>query len=96
MKERPRPIGFETPDNGERGTKSRLGSPSVALIDNRYKFLSYMDDERASRDMLYDVAIDPGERFNMVKDRPEIVQEMKETLRQWRASCKNSDAGGDY
>ena len=96
MKERPRPIGFETPDNGEKGTKSRLGSPHVALIDNRYKFLSYMDDARASQDMLYDVAIDPGERFNMAKDRPQIVKEMKETLRQWRASCKKSDGGGDY
>jgi len=96
MKERPRPIGFETTDRGENGTRSRLGSPDKALIGNRYKFLSYLDDARADQDMLFDIAIDPGERENMIQVKPEIARSMKATLTEWAASCKNSDLGRDY
>jgi len=95
MRERPRPIAFET-DNAERGEEGRLGSPPLALIDNRFKFLSYLDDARQDKDMLFDIAIDPGERFNMVKERPEIAGTMRATLLEWRASCRRSDRGEDY
>ena len=61
MKERPQPIAFQTPDGGEQGKSERLGSPDHALVGNRYKFLSYLDDARSSEDMLFDVVIDRGE-----------------------------------
>ena len=96
MMERPRPIGFETADDGEEGVARRLGSPSLALVDNRYKLLSYLDEARAGQEMLFDIAIDPGERDNMAQERPEIVKSMKQTLSAWRDSCARSNEGHDY
>ena len=96
MSARPRPIAFQTPDNDERGKASRLGSPDHALIGNRYKFLSYLDDARGGEDMLFDIAIDPGERRNLVEARPEVARSMKETLKAWDESCARSDQGEDY
>ena len=90
MKERPQPIAFQTPDGGEQGKSQRLGSPDHALIGNRYKFLSYLDDARSSEDMLFDVVIDRGERDNLVAARPELARSMKETLKTWDASCERS------
>ena len=96
MTRRPRPIGFETTDGGEKGTRSRLGSPDHALIGNRFKLLSYLDEARDSGDMLFDVAIDPGERYDRIETNPEVARRMKRTLRQWKASCAASGRGADY
>ena len=67
-----------------------------ALIGNRYKFLSYLDETRSGEDMLFDIAIDPGERRNLVEARPEVARSMKETLKAWDESCARSDRGEDY
>jgi len=96
MDRRPKPIGFETTDRGDRGRAQRLGSPNLALIGDRYKFLSYLDDARAGEDMLFDIALDPGERHNLVREMPELAREMKATLAEWKASCEASDRGEDY
>ena len=96
MESRPKRIAFQCPDGGERSVLSRLGSPDHALIGNRYKFLSYLDDARDDEDMLFDLAADPGERHNLVEDLPEVVAEMKAELRAWDASCARSAAGEDY
>ncbi len=96
MAERPRPIAFQTTDSGAAEAEGRLGSPPLALIDNRYKFLSYLDDDRAAEDLLFDIAIDPGERFNIVQELPQLAREMKAQLREFRESCRRSEAGADY
>ncbi len=93
---RPRPIGFQTPGDTERATAARLGSPNHALTDNRYKLLSYMDPEREDEDLLFDIGIDPGERFNLIAEKPELAARMKRTLAAWKASCERSDRGADY
>ena len=67
-----------------------------ALIGNRYKFLSYLDETRGGEDMLFDIAIDPGERRNLVEARPEVARSMKETLKAWDESCARSDRGEDH
>ncbi len=96
MEGRPKPIGFETTDGGERGARARFGSPNLALIGNRYKFLSYLDEARAGEDMLFDIALDPGERYNLVAEMPEVARRMKAALAEWKASCEASDRGEDY
>ncbi len=96
MTERSRPIAFETTDDGEKGAALRLGSPNLALIDNRYKFLSYLDPARAGQDMLFDIPIDPGERDNMVAASPEVAAAMRRVLSEWRESCVRSRRGEDY
>ena len=94
--QRPKPIGFQTPGDTERATAARLGSPNHALTDNRYKLLSYLTPDRADEDMLFDVVIDPGERFNLIEDMPEVAARMKRTLVEWTESCARSDSGEDY
>ena len=96
MEERPRPIAFQCPDSGERGLRSRWGSPDHALIGNRYKFLSFLDEERDTDDMLFDLALDPGERHNIAEDLPEIAAAMKDELQAWDVSCARSEQGEDY
>ncbi len=96
MERRERPIAFQTPDSGEGGMTSRFGSPDHALIGNRYKLLSFLDEERADQDMLFDLAVDPGERDNLVENLPDVAAAMKAELRQWDASCARSAAGEDY
>ena len=46
--------------------------------------------------MLFDLAVDPGERHNLVEDLPEIAASMKRELQDWNASCERSDIGDDY
>ena len=45
--------------------------------------------------MLFDIAIDPGERRNLAGARPEVVRSMKGTLKAWDESCARSDRGED-
>ena len=89
-------IGFQCPDGGEGGAASRLGSPDHALVGDRYKFLSYLDDEREGQDMLFDLAVDPGERYNLVSELPQRALEMKSELAAWDRSCARSWDGADY
>ncbi len=96
MQKRGKRIAFQTPDSGERGMQSRLGSPDHALIGDRYKFLSYLDQERVGDDMLFDLAVDPGERHNLVADLPELAASMKRELQAWDDSCSQSEPGTDY
>ncbi len=96
MRRRPRPIGFQTPGDNDRAAEARLGSPNHALIDNRYKLLSYLDGERADEDLLFDITIDPGERYDLSKEHPEIRNRMKARLASWDSSCAASDRGEDY
>ena len=96
MEDRGSPIAFQCPDSGERGLSARLGSPDHALIGDRYKLLSFLDEERSGADMLFDIALDPGERHNLVEELPELAAEMKQYLLDWDASCARSDAGADY
>lgn len=96
MQNRDSNIAFQTPSGGERGMQSRLGSPDHALIGDRYKFLSYLDEGRAAEDMLFDLAVDPGERHNLVQELPDLAASMKRELEAWDDSCKRSDQGEDY
>jgi arylsulfatase A-like enzyme len=92
MKERPVPIPFET--MGGTGSKTSRGSPRMALVDNRYKLLTDMDDN--DEPLLFDLLTDPGEATNLAKKFPERVAKMKNTLVDFRESCKMSLAGKNY
>jgi arylsulfatase A-like enzyme len=93
MKERPLPLPYET--LGGTGSNTSRGSPCMALVDNRYKLLTDMDDQGAT-DQLYDLLADRGETKNIASEHADIVQSMRKTLVDFRASCKRSFAGKDY
>ena len=86
MSERPSNIAFETDRHGER-------IPKLALIGNRYKLISRLDD---SPDLLFDLVDDVKEANNIADERPEIVAAMRRELEEWRASCDASRKGSDY
>ncbi len=96
LRTRGKRIAFQTPDGGERAMQARLGSPDHALIGDRFKFLSYLDEERVGDDMLFDLAVDPAERHNLVADLPDRAASMKRELEAWDDSCSRSEQGADY
>ena len=93
MVERPAPIPFET--LGGTGSKNSRGSPRMALVDNRYKLLTDMDDAD-DKVLLFDLVNDPGETKNIAAAHPAIVETMKVKLSEFRQSCKHSLMGKDY
>ena len=94
LKERPVPIPFET--LGSAGSKSSRGSPHIALVDNRYKLLTDMNDSPDKTPLLFDLINDPAEASNIAPANPEIVRSMNAKLLEFRESCKNSNIGKDY
>ncbi len=86
MNERPHPIAFET-------DRHRNRTPTLALIDNRYKLISKLD---RSEDMLFDLIEDAGETKNLVRDQPGVAEAMRKQLAEWRTSCEASLRGDDY
>lgn len=92
MTQRPRPIAFES-------------AGMATLSDNRFKLVHNPRKKRHRSDNgtvppaeyeLYDIVADPAETKNVASEHPEIVEEMKETLHEWQASCRASLEGGDY
>lgn len=95
-KARGRAIGFQTPGADARAAAARLGSPNHAWIGDRYKLLSYLEEGRESEDLLFDLTVDPGERYNLAGERPELVARLRKELAEWDASCSRSEGGADY
>jgi arylsulfatase A-like enzyme len=46
-----------------------------------YKLIEFFEDNRIE---LYDLENDPGEKHDLSQEKPELAQEMKATLWQWR------------
>ncbi|MBN1342513.1 MAG: sulfatase-like hydrolase/transferase [Phycisphaerae bacterium] len=80
MTSRPTPIGFES-------------GKQVSLTDNRFKLIS---QDAGKTFMLFDLLKDEGEKQDLAASNPEIVRKMRQTLDEWRASCKRSRSGADY
>ncbi len=80
MKERPRPIGFQT-----RGM--------ATLSDDRFKLVIQGKGQGVE---LYDLLADPSEKNDVASRHPEIVKEMTRQLRAWQESCARSSRGEDY
>ncbi|WP_372845910.1 sulfatase [Pontiella sp.] len=78
--ERSKPIGFES-------------AGQVAWTTQRFKLYSKNGGKNWE---LYDLLADPSEKNNVAAEHPEQVAEMAKQLAAWRASCKQSDRGGDY
>lgn len=90
--ERPDPIRFQF-------------MSQAAMSDSRYKLVHNTGDKRPRSDNgdvpfakweLYDLQEDPGETTNVIDQYPEIAARLRSQLEEWQASCRTSDAGGDY
>ncbi len=80
LKQRPAPIAFQS-----KGV--------LTLSDNQYKLVLNGKNKPAE---LYDLLADPGEKTNIANRHKPRVADMTKKLLAWQASCKQSDAGGDY
>ena len=66
------------------------GSPKLALIEDRFKLLSNLEE---SGDLLFDLSADPGETTDVAAKYPDVRSRMKEALKRWRESCTRSREG---
>jgi len=90
-KERQSPIPYRFLDQKE----SMFGSPTFALHDGGWKFLTNLD-EKGEHDQLYDMETDRGETKNLIDQHPELRKNYREQLSSFLESCRNSHAGDDY
>ena len=65
----------------------------MALTDNRYKLISTDEGENFA---LYDLLQDPAETNDIADQNPDIVEKMKDELKEWRQNCQDSFDGKDY
>jgi len=101
MTKRPKPIPFWFVKPSKR---KMHGSPTLALVDNNFKFLTNLSkdghesrpSEGLDEDMLFDMVKDPGEQNNIISDHPQIAAALKAELREWTESCRASHCGADY
>jgi arylsulfatase A-like enzyme len=87
MKERGRPIGFQSGNQ-------------VALIGDRYKIHGSGSQKKElgvalPKLKLFDLVDDPAEKNDLSDSKPETLARMTDLLKQWRSSCRKSDAGND-
>jgi arylsulfatase A-like enzyme len=51
-----------------------------AIRDGRYKYIEFYNDGRKE---LYDLKLDPGEKQNIMDQKPEVAEELKEKMYDW-------------
>jgi arylsulfatase A-like enzyme len=91
MTSRPAPISFRYIED----PLPMHGSPTVAMVEGRYKLLTNFS-AGGPEDMLFDLVADRAETRNIIGKQPEMARSMKARLRDWIESCKASHAGADY
>jgi arylsulfatase A-like enzyme len=75
--------------------KAMYDAPTLALMDNPFKFLTNLSADGAE-DMLFDLDADVAETNNIVACYPDRAREMRQRLAEFMASCRRSHVGGDY
>jgi hypothetical protein len=65
----------------------------MALIDNRYKLVSF---DGGQSYQLFDLVDDVAETSDIASQHRRRVDTMKQILIKWQRSCKDSAAGKDY
>lgn len=91
MTERPTPIPYRF-NSGER---SMFGAPTIAMMDNRYKYLTNLSSD-GTEDLCFDMIKDREEKTNLVNQQSERMKQIRKDLREWLNSCEVSHNGGDY
>ncbi len=78
--ERTRPIGFQS-------------AKQIAWHVGKHKLYS---GNAGKNWELYDLSVDPREANDIAKDHKSLVKQMVKAVRDWQASCKESDNEADY
>ena len=91
MTERPKPIPYRFRDP----RRAMAGSPTFAMTDNRYKFLTNFSEDGAE-ELVFDLIEDPYEQHNIIGQQREFADAMREELRGLVTDFRRSHLGGDY
>ncbi|MCC6489567.1 MAG: sulfatase-like hydrolase/transferase [Candidatus Hydrogenedentes bacterium] len=89
--ERPRPIPFRFLEHKEL----MAGSPTLGMVDDRYKFLTNLSPS-GDEDMCFDILADPFEQHNILSELPDYAARMRAQLTTFIESCRRSHSGADY
>jgi len=92
MSRRPKPMPFWFVKPSK---KAMHRSPTLALVDNNFKFLTNLSKD-GHEDLLFDLVEDPAEKNNIIEKYPQAAVEMRDWLKKWVQSCKRSHSGQDY
>jgi arylsulfatase A-like enzyme len=83
--------------NGEQTKRSKpiafQSHKQLALIDNRFKIIS---QDSGDSFQLFDILSDPTEKNDIISTEPDIAKSMIKQLKEFQASCRNSNSGADY
>ncbi|NKB71511.1 MAG: sulfatase-like hydrolase/transferase [Candidatus Latescibacteria bacterium] len=74
---------------------SMFGAPTLALLDNQFKFLTNLSAQGAE-DLLFDLDADRAETTNIIAHNRHRAQQMRQFLSDFMASCRKSHLGSDY
>ncbi len=69
-------------------------SPTASIIDEGHRLLLWFDPDR--QDELYHLWDDPGEKQNLIHQKPELASALKRKLMGWLVSARHSYEKGDY
>lgn len=64
------------------------------ILDNRFKLV--VDAGGKSGTELFDLRADPAEEKNLAEEKPAVVRELQQQLRDWQESVLQSLSGADY
>ncbi|MDX1683144.1 MAG: sulfatase-like hydrolase/transferase, partial [Phycisphaeraceae bacterium] len=89
--QRPRPIPYRFLSRQDE----MFDSPTLALIDGRWKFMTNLLDDR-SGELLFDLDSDMQEQQNLAESHPDRCDAMRAHLEDFVDSCRASHEGADY
>ncbi len=72
-----------------------FGSPTLALMEGRWKFLTNLSAD-GGEEMLFDLEADRSETTNCIGSHRERAAAMRQHLAHFIESCRHSHHGGDY
>jgi arylsulfatase A-like enzyme len=75
-----RPLFWHYPHYANQG-----GTPGSSIRKGRYKLIHFYEGDRLE---LYDLISDPGEKQNLFKDMPDIAENLKIMLDEWKISVE--------
>ncbi len=91
MNARPKPIPYRFLERKH----AMFGAPTLALMDDRYKFLTNLSADGAE-ELLFDMATDVTEQANIIAQHADRAQSMRRQLEDFMDSCRKSHRGEDY
>jgi arylsulfatase A-like enzyme len=67
-----------------------------SIRDHDFKLVQRDGKEDSVREELFDLKNDPAEERNLIKEKPEIADDLRAKIRAWQESVLNSLSGADY